>query len=94
MRKLNYDDVKKCVESYGFELISTEYHGVHDKIKIKCSKGHESEMIFSNFKRRHGCPKCSNRAKLKYEDVKSSDNTQQWLKSEFVLQMPKDEEVK
>ena len=70
VRKLNYDDVKKCVESYGFELISTEYHGVHDKIKIKCSKGHESEMIFSNFKRRHGCPKCSNRAKLKYEDVK------------------------
>ena len=70
MRKLNYDDVKKYVESYGFELISTEYHGVHDKIKIKCSKGHESEMIFSNFKRRHGCPKCSNRAKLKYEDVK------------------------
>ena len=53
VRKLNYDDVKKCVESYGFELISTEYHGVHDKIKIKCSKGHESEMIFSNFKRRH-----------------------------------------
>lgn len=27
---------------------------------------------------------------LKYEDVKSNDNTQQWLKSEFVFQMPKD----
>ena len=31
---------------------------------------------------------------LKYEDVKSNDNTQQWLKSEFVFQMPKDEEMK
>lgn len=30
---------------------------------------------------------------LKYEDIKSNDNTQQWLKSEFVFQMPKDEEV-
>ena len=30
---------------------------------------------------------------LKYEDVKSNDNTKQWLKSEFVFQMPKDEEV-
>lgn len=31
---------------------------------------------------------------LKYEDVKSNDNNQQWLKSEFVFQMPKDEEMK
>lgn len=31
---------------------------------------------------------------LKYEDVKSNDNNQQWLKSEFVFQMPKDEVVK
>ena len=31
---------------------------------------------------------------LKYEDVKSNDNNQQWLKSEFVFQMPKDEELK
>lgn len=30
---------------------------------------------------------------LKYEDIKSNDNTQQWLKSEFVFQMPKDEDV-
>lgn len=31
---------------------------------------------------------------LKYEDTKSNDNTQQWLKSEFVFNMPKDEELK
>lgn len=30
---------------------------------------------------------------LKYEDIKSNDDNQQWLKSEFVFQMPKDEEV-
>lgn len=30
---------------------------------------------------------------LKYEDYKSNDNTQQWLKSEFVFQMPTDDEV-
>ena len=30
---------------------------------------------------------------LKYEDVKSNDNTQQWLKSEFVFNMPADDEV-
>lgn len=30
---------------------------------------------------------------LKYEDIKSNDDTQRWLKSEFVFQTPKDEEV-
>ena len=31
---------------------------------------------------------------LKYEDIKSNDDTKQWLKSEFVFQIPEDEELK
>ena len=30
---------------------------------------------------------------LKNEDYKSNDNTQQWLKSEFVFQMPEDTKI-
>ena len=69
--KESYQEIKKHIESFGCELLSTECKNVKEKIKLKCTKGHEYEVAYGNFKYQHQrCPYCSGVAKLSYEDVK------------------------
>lgn len=68
--KWSYKLVKEYIESYGFELLSTEYNRTRDKLKMKCPKGHIIERRFDHFKKTHSCPKCSGNAKLTYNEVK------------------------
>lgn len=57
--RLNYEDVKKYIESFNYRLISTEYIDNDKKLKIICDKGHEFEMSYHNFKDNHRCPICN-----------------------------------
>lgn len=40
MKKLSYEYVKKYIENRNCILISKEYKGNKDKLKIKCENGH------------------------------------------------------
>jgi hypothetical protein len=53
--------VKKYVEKFGYELLSTVYINNREKIKLKCPEGHEWETTFHNFK------DCENRCAICYQ---------------------------
>lgn len=58
----------------GYELLSTEYIGNHDKLLFKCPEGHKFEMVWSNFKTGCRCPYCSNHKVLKgYNDIATTN---------------------
>jgi len=59
MKTKTYESVKEFIEDKGYFLLSDEYKGVFDKLKIKCDKGHVYESHFGNFKNcGNRCPEC------------------------------------
>ena len=71
MGKYSYEYIKEYVENFGYILLSTEYKNNLTKLLIKCPKGHEYEVSFSNFKNnKSGCPYCAGNARYSYVEVK------------------------
>ena len=72
MRKLTYNEVKKYIENEGYKLLSTEYKGIREKLKIQCPKGHIYEADFHSFKTKGSrCVECNKeKERLSYEYVK------------------------
>lgn len=61
-RKLTYEFVKSEIEKRGYKLLSNEYVGAREKLKILCPEGHEFEMSWNLFQRaKYGCRKCSDK---------------------------------
>ena len=61
MRKLTYDEVKQRFEERGYELISTEYIGIEEKLEYICPKHREKgvqKIDYSHLKRGQGCRFC------------------------------------
>jgi uncharacterized protein YcgL (UPF0745 family) len=61
LMKTTLKQVKEYIESEGFELLSNEYKGSHNRLKIKCPNGHIFYKSFENFKRAKikKCPACN-----------------------------------
>ena len=59
-QKLPYLIVKKAVQDRGFELLSNEEEYLDlKKIKVRCSEGHESYVLYSNLVgKKSGCKYC------------------------------------
>lgn len=58
MRKLTHEEVKKYIESFGYELLS-EYKDSTTKITVRCEKHHEPYSVkWGNFKTGKRCPHC------------------------------------
>lgn len=58
--KYSIQDVQKRISEKGYILLETEYLGAHEKMRCKCSKGHEFDLIFSQYlKGCSGCNKCA-----------------------------------
>lgn len=75
MKKFTYEEVKEYIEQFGYALLSKEYKNNRTKLLVRCPKGHEYEVTFSEFHRGRRCPKCYNEhrgecQKLTYEEVK------------------------
>ena len=70
-KKFTYKEVKDYVESYGYELISTEYIRALDKLIFKCPNGHVFERTFAKFKNNKKCPICQGQHIWNYEEVKN-----------------------
>lgn len=57
--KYKVQDIEKCLKEYGYTLVDDMgYHKMHDKIKIRCDKGHEYIAEFNSFKCGYRCRKC------------------------------------
>lgn len=83
MKKLSYEFVKEQIEKEGYKLLSKEYINAHSKLIVRCPKDHEYEIIYSNFKKGHRCPKCKylnqvENLKLSYEFVKEQIEDSIW----------------
>jgi hypothetical protein len=59
LKTKTYKEVKEYIENVGYVLLDDNYIGCFEKLHIKCDKGHEFEMKFSNFKNSdQRCPTC------------------------------------
>jgi hypothetical protein len=111
MNKFTYKYVKQIVENVdGYKLLSTEYIGSGNKIKIQCDKGHIFEMSFVNFKSGHRCshPDCMNeknrqsnlssindvKLRIKNEGYELLDSVYYGAKEKYLLRCPEGHEFK
>lgn len=75
VRRLEYNDVKKYIESEGYELITTEYKNNSTPLEMICPKGHNCNISFGNFKlKQRRCSKCYGNKKLTNNEVESKLN--------------------
>lgn len=78
VKRISFEEVKKSFIDRGYVLLENEYVNNHTKMRYKCSKHPEEELtvIYSNFKRGHGCKHCgfesmAKKYRLNIEDVRS-----------------------
>lgn len=58
--KLSYEFVKGEFAKIGYELLSKTFKNSHQKLKIKCDKGHETTITYTHFKSsKRRCSKCA-----------------------------------
>jgi len=53
-----YEYIKEQIEKDGYKLLSTEYITCRQKLKIKCPKGHESNISWRHFEQGTRCIEC------------------------------------
>lgn len=70
MRKNTYEEVKKYIELFEYELLSKEYINSYTKLLIRCPKGHEYNVSFNSFKQGHRCSYCCGNTKRTFKEVK------------------------
>lgn len=59
-RRLCFDLVKDFVERQcGWKLLSREYKNQNTALRLKCPKGHETELTFAVFRKKQLCPICA-----------------------------------
>ena len=69
-KRLDFEEVKRYIESFGYKLLDDKYENAHVKLNIQCDKGHIYKASFGKFKYTHRrCPICNNPS-LKFEVVK------------------------
>lgn len=59
MKKKIYQEVKDYIESFNYELLSTEYINNSTDLDIKCDKGHVYKAPFGRFQQGKRCPHCN-----------------------------------
>lgn len=69
-QRLSYEDIKKYIELFDYELLSSEYWNNQSKLSLKCPLGHEFKMTYGHFQQGQRCPHCNKCKKLTYEEVK------------------------
>lgn len=66
-KKYTLVEVKEYIVNFEYELLSTEYVGVLDKLILRCPNGHIYKANFNNFQNGKRCPKCAGRYKTQNE---------------------------
>lgn len=69
-QRLKFEDVKRLVESRGFELLDDFYINSRTKMNLKCKKNHTFTMSVDNLKKGCNCPSCVGVAKPTIDEIK------------------------
>ena len=68
--KYKYEDVKKYIESFGYELLSQDYSDNKEKLNVICPNGHNWSVRFNNFNLGARCCYCEGNVPLNIEFVR------------------------
>lgn len=60
--KYTYESMRELFESRGYNVLSTEFKKVKDKVKFICPNGHSGEIDIFRFQNGRGCRKCGHSA--------------------------------
>ena len=71
MKKLSYEYVKNQFVKEGYKLLSKNYTNNNTKLKIECTKGHQYNVTYNNFRNGKRCPFCYGNKKHTYEYIKN-----------------------
>lgn len=69
-RKITYKQVRQQILQEGYKLLSRKYVNAQTKILVKCSEGHQYEVVWNSFQQGSRCPECYGNKKLTYRQVK------------------------
>jgi len=58
--KKTIKDINDFLKSIKYSWISNEYNNIYSKLKVKCPKGHVSEIRFDQLQAGHRCHECHN----------------------------------
>lgn len=58
MAKLKIDDIRKAAESYGWQLVSTEYKNLDGELTFICDEGHHVYLPYKKVRDKWKCPIC------------------------------------
>lgn len=78
MRKKTIGEVRKFVESQGYELLSEEYVNNSTKLKFRCPKGHEFWMGWNDFQQGIRCSSCAGLKKKTIEEIREFVKSQNY----------------
>lgn len=70
-KRMGIDFIRSEFEKEGYELLSKEYVDAHTKLKYRCPKGHEHNIIWNSWQRGHRCLYCAGNAKLTIEFIRA-----------------------
>ena len=70
--KHKIEDIRSCVESFGYKLLSDKYWNVKTKITVQCDKGHTYSVSYSDFLNNRRCFECHGNKKHEFEYVQDS----------------------
>ena len=69
-KKQSYEDVKRFVELYEYELIAEWHNDGIKRVEVRCPQGHEYTVNFADFKYGYRCRICSGHQKKTIDEVK------------------------
>ena len=70
-KKLTIEYVRKYIEGFGYVLLSKIYVNALSKLRVRCPKGHEYEVCFSDFKNgNRRCAICAGKKKHTIDHVR------------------------
>lgn len=65
VQKLTRSDVERELSNYGFVLLDEDYFSNQSNLLLMCGLGHKFKMTLNNWRRRHNCPECFAKNKIK-----------------------------
>ena len=82
-----YDYVKEQIESVeGYKLLSPTYKNSKTKLKIRCGKGHEYEVVYGSFHSGRRCPYCNKFKGTSKAEKEIDEMVKEFLPNENIIE--------
>ena len=79
MRKLTIEYIKEQFAKEGYELLSKNYEGCHNKLKYFCPNKHKHQIAWNEWKKGQKCPYCAGQGKLTIGFIRSEFKKERYI---------------